>query len=271
MEAAAIRRQYNEIIADTYDSDPQLLTGNTLDLAIELLRDEGVFSEILPPLRVLDVGMGTGMFLHKLRLSVTRPVLPFGLDISEKMIEVATKKLPDLVAEVDDGANLSRHFDAESFDIAATHFVTGFVPIEELSLEIHRKLVSGGMWSFVGGTSSGYPALRRCATHPMVRLLFGGPSRSLEQMICPSSTTQVTQVMERSGFEIAASQTIEPRLHFENFDAFLDFAYHGGWLTPFIEEIGLHQLRGWKKRLLDQMFFPMTDNHSITLVVARKR
>lgn len=270
MEATTIQRQYDEIIADTYDSDPQMLTGSTLNLAVEMLRNEGILSEILPTLRVLDVGMGTGMFLHKLRSATARQIQPFGLDISEKMIAVALTKIPDLIAEVDDGANLAQHFESEQFDLAATHFVTGFVPVEDLTTDIFRKLSPGGIWSFVGGTSGGYPALQRCTSHPVVRFLFGGPKQSLQQMICPDSTEQVCRLMQETGFEIISSKTIQPRLDFPSFDSFMDFAFRGGWLTPFVEEIGLHKIRGWKKWVLNRTFFPLTDHHAISLIVARR-
>ena len=86
---------------------------------------------------------------------------------------IASQKLPDLIAAIDDGANLDQHFSDERFDLVATHFVTGFVPIEHIAPRIFAKLAAGGVWSFVGGTTPGYPELQRRAAHPLLKLLFG--------------------------------------------------------------------------------------------------
>jgi ubiquinone/menaquinone biosynthesis C-methylase UbiE len=161
MESAVIQRQYDDVIASQYDQDPQNTTGKSLERALDHLEAEGILSEILPAMRVLDVGMGTGMFLEKLRSRSQRSIEPWGIDISEKMANIARKKLPDLVCAIDDGANLDRHFNDEKFDLVATHFVTGFVPIEHIAPRIFEKLEAGGVWSFVGGTTAGYTELRR--------------------------------------------------------------------------------------------------------------
>jgi SAM-dependent methyltransferase len=259
MESAVIQRQYDEVISGQYDLDPQCTTGKSLDRAIGHLEHEGILAAVLPSMKVLDVGMGTGMFLQKLRRSSSRIIEPFGLDISEKMAAIAQEKLPDLVAAIDDGANLEQHFRNEQFDLAATHFVTGFVPIEHIAPVIHSKLVPGGHWSFVGGTSAGYQELQRRAAHPLLKLL-----------ICPSSQHQVEDVLTASGFEICCIETYEPELRFTNFSEFMEYAYLGGWLTPFIEEIGLHKAKRWQQMILNRLVFPVVDHHNIVLAVARK-
>ena len=115
MESAVIQRQYDDVIASQYDQDPQNTTGKSLERALDHLELEGLFSQILPSMRVLDIGMGTGMFLEKLRARSQRAIEPWGLDISEKMARIARKKLPDLNCEIDDGANLDKHFNGNTF------------------------------------------------------------------------------------------------------------------------------------------------------------
>lgn len=270
METTAIQRQYDCVIADQYDQDPLYVTGSSLDRAMSQLQNEELLIELLPALRVLDIGMGTGMFLQKLRSHSARRIVPHGIDISHRMLEIAQQKLPDLTAAVDDGANIDQHFCDEFFDLVSTHFVTGFVPIEHLAPRIHHKLNQGGCWSFVGGTSEGYDELQRRASNPLVRLMFGGRTPSVQGMICPENEQAVVRVMQQSGFEILAAETYEPELRFADFDAFMQYAYHGGWLTPFIEEIGLHRIRPWQKLVLNKIIFPVVDHHRIVLVLARK-
>ena len=271
MESAVIQRQYNDVIATQYDHDPQNTTGDSLDCALSHLAAAGLLSDLLPAMRVLDIGMGTGMFLAKLRDRSLRAIEPCGIDISRQMAAIAQKKLPDLVAAIDDGANLEHHFPGERFDLIATHFVTGFVPITHLAPRIHAKLASDGVWSFVGGTTAGYSELRRRAGHPLLRLLFGGKAPDLQGVICPDNEREVVAVLEANGFEVLSSETVEPELHFPDFDSFMEFAYHGGWLTPFIEDIGLHRSRRWQQTVLNRLVFPIVDHHNIVQALARRR
>jgi SAM-dependent methyltransferase len=270
MQAAEIQKQYDDVISLQYDRDPQNTTGNTLNRAIRHLEEEGILESLLPPMRVLDVGMGTGMFLQKLRSTSLRQIEPAGLDISSQMAAIAKQKLPDLTVAIDDGANLHRHFDGDQFDLLATHFVTGFVEISDLAGKIMQKLVPGGYWSFVGGTTLGYPELQRRSQHPLLKLLYGNRGPALQGMICPQDQEQVAAVLKQAGFQITLIETYRPELQFPDFDAFIEYGYHGGWLTPFIEEIGLHRARRWQRALLNRLVFPVTDHHSIVLALARR-
>lgn len=270
MESAVIQRQYDEVIASQYDLDPQNVTGSTLERAIRHLRDAELLSSALPPLRVLDVGMGTGMFLDRLRRSSARSIVPHGIDISQQMAAVAQQKLPDLEAAIDDGANIDQHFCDESFDLVATHLVTGFVPIEHLAPRLFSKLNPGGYWSFVGGTTAGYPALQKRAAHPLLKLLFGNRSPDLQGMICPNNQHEIVSVLQKHGFEIVVAETHEPKLHFPDFATFMEYGYRGGWLTPFIEEIGLQKCPRWQQAILNRIVFPVQDHHSIVLVLAQR-
>jgi hypothetical protein len=271
MESAVIQRQYDNIIAAQYDHDPQSTTSLSLNRALSHLEAEDLLSGLLPPMKVLDVGMGTGMFLEKLRARSARAIEPCGIDISRQMAAIAQSKLPDLVAAIDDGANLDQHFCDEQFQLIATHFVTGFVPIEHIAPRIFSKLAPGGVWSFVGGTTAGYRELQRRAAHPLLKLLFGGKSPNLQGMICPNNEREVITAMEQNGFEVVTSETYEPDLHFSDFNDFMDYAYLGGWLTPFIEEIGLHKSKRWQQAILNRLVFPVSDRHNIVLALARRR
>jgi len=270
MEAAVIQRQYDEVISLQYDQDPQNTTANSLERALDHLVSLGFLDAALPRLRVLDVGMGTGMFLERLRSRSERRIEPFGLDISARMAEIARRKLPDLTVAIDDGANLGNHFNDEQFDLAASHFVTGFVPLEKLAAEVFAKLAPGGYWSYVGGTMGGYRELQKRATNPLLKLFFGGRTPTLQGMIAPADLTEVQTRLTAAGFEIVQSETWEPELQFPDFDTFIDYGYRGGWLTPFIEELNLHRAPRWQRMLLNALVFPVTDHHSIAMAVARK-
>jgi SAM-dependent methyltransferase len=270
MNTQTIQRQYDEVIAPHYDLDPQSVTVRSLDRALDQVRKRHLFANGAA-VNVLDVGVGTGLFLAKLKGLGGPLVQPFGLDLSAKMIDGARRKVPDLVAAVDDAANLDLHFPDQAFDLICTHFVTGFVPMRVLAPKIRNRLAEGGYWSLVGGTKAGYPALQAKANSRLLRWLSGGRSFAVDDLACnPAGREEVVQTLESNGFAVRACETFEPTLRFRNMDEFMDFAYRGGWLTPFIEALGLHRAGVTTRLLLNLFVFPVEDHHNIEVVLAQK-
>lgn len=272
MSTLTIQRQYDDVIAAHYDEDPQDVIGDSLANAVTQLRKHDCFVDNGESLRVLDVGVGTGAFLARLKSVSARHIVPFGLDLSVKMVEAARKKVPELVAAVDDAANLNNHFAGQEFDLLCTHFITGFVPMQVLAPKIWDRLSDGGYWSFVGGTTAGFPGLQaKAAAAPMRWWFGGGKPLSVDSVVCnPSGRDDVVAVLESNGFAVRECETFEPRLRFKNFDDFMDFGYRGGWLTPFLEALGVHKAGFLTRLALNAFFFPVEDHHSIEIVLAQK-
>jgi SAM-dependent methyltransferase len=272
MQTDLIQRQYNDIIAPHYDHDPQSVTSDSLDRAVAQVLARHPTGANGKPLKVYDVGMGTGFFLQKLQKSAACSIQPFGLDLSEKMIDVARAKIPDLTAVVDTAANLDAHFPHESFDLISTHFITGFVPASVLAPKIWDRLEEGGYWSFIGGTKKGFPNLQKKANSRLLRWMFGGTKLEVDNVVCnPADRAELVQTLERQGFLIRECETFQPEVRFGNLNEFLEFAYYGGWLTPFVEALGLHQAGTMLRLVLNTFVFPMKDHHCIEVVLAQKR
>jgi SAM-dependent methyltransferase len=271
MQTLTIQRQYDEVIAPHYDQDPQSLIGDSLDRAVAQLRKQHVLASDAAPLRVLDLGVGTGRFLQELRDRSQRPVLPSGLDLSHKMIDIARARIPDLVAVIENAANFDAHFPDESFDLISTHFITGFVPMAVLAPKIRGRLAPGGYWSFIGGTKAGFPELQRQANTKALRWLLGGKSLAVDDLVCnPTDGQDVIRTLEGNGFTVRQCESFMPQLHFADLNAFLEFGYWGGWLTPFVEDLGLHQANHVVRLLLNLLIFPARDHHAIEIVLAQK-
>jgi SAM-dependent methyltransferase len=272
MQATTVQRHYDEVIASHYDFDPQSVIGDSLGRAIDQIRQRQSSGSGPKSLSVLDLGVGTGLFLERLRVQAEWDIQPFGLDISQKMIEIACTRIPDLIATVDDAANLSDHFQNHFFDLICTHFITGFVPLDVLAPKIWHRLQSEGYWSIVAGTKAGFPHLQqKAASLPLKRWLFGGSKLNVDDLVCnPTSLEEVVCTLERKGFSVCECETFCPDLHFNNFDDFMRFAYYGGWLTPFIEALGLHKTNPLMRMLLNAFYFPARDQHNIVIALAQK-
>ena len=270
-KTAVIQRQYDDVIAEHYDLDAQNVTTRSLDLALKHIEQQGILScESDTPLDVLDLGMGTGMFLEKLIETAKRPVDTWGVDLSPNMARIAESKIPGLKAAVDDATNIDDQFPGQPFDLVCTHFITGFVAVSHLAPRIFQRLRPGGIWSFVGASKQAYPTLRSKADSSVVKMLCGGAELSLDNMIVPDDEADLIRQLTSVGFEVEISETFEPDLHFRNMDEFMEFAYAGGWLTPFIEDLGLHNIGRTTKTLLNTVVFPVGDHHSVLLAAARK-
>jgi hypothetical protein len=270
MMTEALQQQWDDI-APHYDLDPQSVTGATLDRAVAQITRQRIAAEIPGPLRVYDVGMGTGMFLTRLKSSLDARIEPFGLDLSRKMIDCAYAKIPDLQGAVDTAANLDAHFPEQSFDLISTHFISGFVPLGVLAPKVWSRLEEGGYWSYLGATKVGYPRLQAIANSKSLRWLFGAPRLDLDnQVSSPANQREVLEVLGQHGFAVRQSETFEPQLKFRDLGEFLEFAYYGGWLTPFIEKIGLHKAGAFMGFILNRFVFPVEDHHTIEIHLAQK-
>lgn len=272
MQTNTIQRQYDEVIAPHYDLDPQSVTGDSLSKAIDQMNSRVELSAAEIALKILDVGCGTGMFCERLRNEAGMNIEPYGLDLSQKMVEIAGDRIPDMVLAVDDAANLDAHFQEVPFDIICTHFMTGFVPMKVLAPKISQKLRAGGYWSFVGGTMGGFPNLQKKADLKILKMIFGGKKIDRHSIASnPEDETEVVETLIAHGFDVCVSETFKPNVHFENFDEFMNFAYRGGWLTPFVEKLGLHKLNRPTQAILNKIVFPIKDHHKIVLALARKQ
>ena len=270
MSTEAIQHAYNDVVAANYDEDPQGVTNDSLDRAVDQLRSWLRGNDAKSPIKILDVGMGTGLFLSKLMVVADRPMEPFGLDLAENMIARARRKIPGLVAEAGDAARLDCFFPGEVFDCVATHFVTGFVPMSLLAPKIWDRLADNGLWSLVGGTRQSFSALQAKADSKILRWLYGNPKRIQDQIHNPVNQQDAVRTLRASGFEVCVAETFEPPVEFGDFDQFMDFAYTGGWLTPIIEAVGLNRAGAITRWFLNRFFFPIHDHHSIVIVLARK-
>ncbi len=223
-------------------------------------------------MRVLDIGMGTGLFLGKLKEVGGDQIVPFGIDLAENMVENARTRIPDLVAAVGDAAELDAYFPGQQFDCICTHFVTGYVPMQVLAPKIAGRLRPGGYWSLVGGTKAAYPALQAKGDS---QLLVGSAASGREKWMTPYSIPPTCRRSPtrwpRMDLKFALARHFEPALEFNDFDQFMEFGYRGGWLTPLIESLGLHKAGPVKRWLLNRLVFPVMDSHNIVIALGRKR
>ncbi len=138
--------EYFNKIASRYDRWYETGTGRYVDrtekwLVFSMLRSRGG--------KALDLGCGTGNYTAEL---YRRGFDVVGLDASEKMLEIARKKLPQVSFVHGDAYQLP--FPDESFDVVLSVTMFEFIhEPEKVVSEIHRVLKPGG--EVIIGTMNG--------------------------------------------------------------------------------------------------------------------
>lgn len=175
-------RSYNEK-ADHYDST---LEGRyTREFKLKLLEEISVNRGAY----VLDVACGNGTLIKM--LAEKHGIIGYGADISERMIENARRKNPEMVFET--AGCEAMPFDSQFFDVvtvcAAYHH---FPDVKAFATEAHRLLKAGGSL-YIADVY--YSALVRFLCNPFVPLSKAGDVRFY-------SPKEIIKTFENSGFRV---------------------------------------------------------------------
>lgn len=175
------RDSYNQK-AEDYD--------NTFDGKFTVKFKELLLGElkIEPKCSILDVACGNGTFLKM--LSNKHGIKGYGIDISEKMTEVARRKCPDMIFETSGCENTP--FENQMFDVitvcAAYHH---FPSVERFAKEANRLLKPQGMLYIA---EVYYPFIIRAIVNPFVPLSKAGDVKFYSPM-------EIKNNLEAFGFE----------------------------------------------------------------------
>ncbi len=165
------------------------------------------------PGEVLDAGMGGGRLLEELERNEWTVS---GIDISERMVELARQRIPDRRESLRQGDLESLQFDAESFDVAvATGALEYSTDIRRALLELVRVVRPGGriVVSFPDYAAPYSVALMRL-WYPSVRLVkriapFGRPAPHLRRQLLSPGGLQ--RLVETTGLVIESVVPLGPR------------------------------------------------------------
>jgi SAM-dependent methyltransferase len=232
MSSVNYGRLYDQQVAGTYDLDAYGLLRGVRALAIAQIRDSALPATSL----VLDLGAGTGESLVAIRDRFAGGRF-IGVDLSEKMLEIARRKIP-MDAHVDDACNAGAYVGNGTVDLAMAHFLTSFVDRQRLFAVARAALRDGGVLSVASTTREALPALRAGA-----EALLG--SRALVDAAAPSPPNGETMAEElrACGFTVTAMDTFRRRLTFRTFEECLQWGIESGFLTQALEVIGMDRVR----------------------------
>ncbi|WP_297460013.1 ubiquinone/menaquinone biosynthesis methyltransferase [Thermococcus sp.] len=175
--------------------------------------------------RILDVACGTGDMIRCMMKRLEKRGVParfYGLDCSERMLEIARKKVPFAELRVGNAEDIP--FPDGSFDLVSVAFgLRNFSEREKAISEIHRVLKQGGILLLLEFSRNESPLgkLAWFYTRSVVPIIGGILTgnreaynhllRSIEAFPSPE---ELSREFEKRGFEVLTIRWFFPRIAF---------------------------------------------------------
>lgn len=245
-----MRNWYDEI-AQHYDRDPFHLIGDTRDVALKQVQ-----SQVTSPLRVMDLGCGTGDGLKQIQAWYPSAEL-VGIDLSKEMLALAQKKVV-FEAIHDSLTKAEKYTETGIFDLVLVHYVMGFLPVEQVIPVASRLLAPGGMCSILTTTLESYQTL--LAHCPFLNM---NNVRDVAQT--PLNKDEIMNTLSENDLDVVQHKRFERELVFNNYEDLMAFARDGGWLIQIMS-----QFEDEVEKVLATEPFPVHEDFSSEIMLVQK-
>lgn len=271
----SLKAVYNSI-AKRYDIADQF-GSISKSHAIAIQQIETVMKGHHLPIKVLDMGIGNGAFLHKL-LPVLKQANLTGIDISPEMIKQAKKNLPIRCIEAS-ATEASHYLPAHSQDLILAHFINAYIPIDTLFQQARLLTRTNGYFSMITTTYESFPEAQRMIAEfindgSIVGRLVGHYYKNMVQnTTVASGLDELFNTFDKHGFNIVEHQRIKIPIKLDTLNDLILFGIDGTW---FLNTISMRMLPKQflierLKRLFERIFtFPYEDTHTIDILLAGK-
>ncbi|VEG89655.1 class I SAM-dependent methyltransferase [Legionella spiritensis] len=230
-----------------------------------------------PDYKVLDLGVGNGFFLEKLKKYLPQATYT-GIDISNEMLERACKVLPLTVIEAS-ATEASHYLPHHSQDLVLAHFINAYIPIQTLFEEADTLTRANGHFSLITTTYESFPVAQQqlagfISQDTLLSSVVGHYYKTMvKNTTVASGLDELLQVFAQHRFEIIESKRLYIPVTLNNIDELALFGLEGTW---FLNSLSLRMLPknfllARLKRLFSKIFtFPYHDTHIIDVILAKK-
>lgn len=273
-----LAKSYNKI-AHSYDEHADafnLLTSSRFSAKQQI---ESYFGEARDDKSVLDIGVGSGIFLSELEAEVFNVAHFVGLDISESMLKIARDNLPKLRTLCGTVDHIARDLQGEYYDLIVAHFVLAYVDLGQFLQKTSPCLKDDGVISVVTTTYESFPAFQDnikylvaqgSAWSPLFKNLY---QSAIKRTLTPLSYADIEKTAQAAGFTVMQHQHLETTIKFDTPKKLVDFAVKGGWLLNAFDCRWM-PVTFWYylMRLLCKGYFrfPYEDQHVVEVVLLKK-
>lgn len=229
-------------------------------------------------LKILDLGVGDGAFLSKLK-KITPNGKFTGIDLSKEMLKQA-KNILDFTAIEGSAANATQYLPTQSQDLIMAHFINAYIPTDILFQEAQMLAKSDGYFSVISTTYESFPLSQKyladfIAKGTIYSNIVGHYYKEVvKKTPVTAGKNDLFNFLNKHNFTVVAHDRIKIDLTFNDIDELVSFGIEGAWFlnalsisTMLPKSFVLHRI----KRLFEKIFvFPYHDTHIIDVVLAKK-
>ena len=243
--------------------------------AIEQIQNSGLGCR--PNCKILDLGVGDGLFLKELKKSVPHGDFT-GIDISDTMLAQAEKalKLRTIEASATEACQYLPH---HSQDLVVAHFINAYIPVNELFHQAKILTRANGHFSLITTTYESFPVAQQhlaefIAQNTLVSRFVGHYYKAvLQNSTVAPGQDELLKTFEQNRFEVDEHYRLEVPIMINNIDELITFGIEGTWFlnSLSVKLLPKNFLRDRLKKLFNKIFtFPYQDTHIIDIVLAKK-
>lgn len=271
----SLKAMYNHI-ADNYDSADRFGSiSESHKVAIEQIKKFHLGMK--PQYKVLDLGVGNGDFLLKLKQHMPHAHFT-GIDVSPQMLKHARECLNITTIE-GSASQADKYLPPNSQDLILAHFINAYIPINMLFNEVKTLSRANSHFSMITSTYDSFPVAQQklaefIAQDSILSSVVGHYYKSIvKNTPVAANQEELMQAFAHHQFEVIEHQRLEVPIVLEDIDALAHFGIEGTWFlnTLSIRMLPKNFLIERLKRLFSKIFtFPYHDTHIIDVVLAKK-
>ncbi len=227
--------------------------------------------------RVLDLGVGDGNFLKKLK-----PLMPsaefYGFDVSKEMLKKARENI-DFHGIQASAADADKMLPLHMQDLILAHFINAYIPLESLLQQVKWMSKANGYFSFITSTYESFPnsqiqLAKFVAEDTIMGSLVGHYYKTVvSKTPVASGFEEIQHQLNLHHFEILEHHRLHIPIYFENIEEMARFGIDGTWFlntlsaTRIPKQFFIERL----KRFFNKIFeFPYQDEQIIDIILAKK-
>jgi ubiquinone/menaquinone biosynthesis C-methylase UbiE len=229
--------------------------------------------------KILDLGVGDGIFLQKLKALIPQADLT-GIDLSAEMLKKAKQGLNFLDIH-GDSQEADKYLPLHMQDLVIAHFINAYMPIKSLFQQAKWMTKANGHFSYITSTYDSFPSSQMQLAKFVAEDSFLGSivghyyKKIVEKTPVASGLDEIMQEMQHFGFTVCDHERIHIPVYFEHIDDMIEFGIKGSWFlntlsagpTPLPKQFIIERF----KRVFHKIFhFPYHDEQIVDIFLAKK-
>ena len=271
-----VKAIYNSVASQYATADCFGSITKSHQIAIQQIKNSSII-EGCSDMNVLDLGVGDGAFLRKIKNLYPSATLT-GIDISGEMLKQARKDLFLKTIEAS-AAQASQFLPLNSQDLILAHFINAYVPIPILFKQAEMLTRINGHFSMITTTYDSFPVAQQyladfISSESLLSSIVGHYYKAVvKNTTVASGEEELLQALRKHKFTILEHHRLRIPVTLNNIDELALFGIEGTW---FLNSLSIRMLpRKFLlqriKRLFNTIFtFPYQDTHVIDIVLAKK-